>query len=304
MSLATSSRSKTQRTGAARSSAGRRNNPLFQDIIVVQDDSAASLSALQYAQTLAASSDGNVTGIVFGMMAAYPVTVYAEALPSTWLALQEKADAEAQALEGRVAARIDKTLFASELRRINVMGGEAGRALASHAYYSDLVALGLSKGGGTDMEHRLFEGVLFGAGVPLVLVPEAFTPPKLPKRVVIAWRPCSQAARAVRDAMPILEAAEAVRVLVVDERGEVVEGDDPGADIARPLARHDIKVDVKAVPAATRGVARTIMDEARYFDADLLVMGGYGHSRTREWILGGATRDILSLTEVPILFSH
>ncbi|MGL5117152.1 MAG: universal stress protein [Beijerinckiaceae bacterium] len=284
--------------------AARRPNPLYQDIVVLQDDSEASLGALRYAQTLATSSDGNVTGIMLGMLAAYPMTGYAEALPSAWLALQEKADAEASALEKLIAARIEKSLFASEFRRINVMGGEAGGVMALHARYSDLVVVGLSKGGGTDMERHIFEGALFGAGRPVVVVPEVFSPPRLPKRVLIGWRATTEAARAVHDAMPILEAAEAVQVLVVDEQGKLPEGDDPGADIARHLARHDVKVEVKSVAFATRSVARTIRDESRYFGADLIVLGGYGHSRTREWILGGVTRDILAMVELPILFSH
>jgi nucleotide-binding universal stress UspA family protein len=281
-----------------------RPNPLYQDIIVFQDDNEASLTALRYAQTLAASSDGNVTGLVFGMLAAYPMTVYADALPSTWMALQEKASAVADALEKRVTERVDRTLFPVEIRRVDVMGGEAGGTLAMHARYADLAVVGLSRGGGTDFEQRLFEGVLFGAGRPVMVVPEALTVAKVPRRILVGWRPTSEAARAVHDAMPILEAAEAVRVLVVDERSALPEGDDPGADIARHLARHDVPVDVKCVPTSGRSVTERLMEEARYFGADLIVLGGYGHSRLREWMLGGVTRDILTLSDAPILFSH
>lgn len=308
MSLATSSPSRSPAGSAKRrtrrASSSSHQNPLFQDILVFQDDSEASLSALRYAQTLATSSDGNVTGVVFGLLAEYPMTVYAETLPSTWLALQAKANEEAEALEKSVAARIKKTRIATDLRRVNVMGSEAGGSLAGQAHYADLVVVGFTKSGGTDFENLLFEGALFGSGKPLILVPEAFSPPRMPARVVIGWRATREAARAVQDAMPILQAAEAVLVLVVDERGKVPEGQDPGADIARYLARHDVKVEVKHVPGSTTSVSRILSNEMRYFGADLLVLGGYGHSRFREWLLGGVTRDILTLTETPVLFSH
>jgi nucleotide-binding universal stress UspA family protein len=294
MSLATSSRSRPGRARQARpgqrQASSRRANPLYQDIIVFQDDSA--------------SSDGNVTGIVLGLLAAYPMTVYAEALPATWLALQEKADAEASALERRVASRIEKTLFPSEIRRINVMGGEAGETLAMHARYADLAVIGLPRQRGRGLEERLFEGALFGSGRPVIAVPEGYAPQKVPRRILVGWRPTREAARAVHDAMPILEAAETVRVVTIDERSTLPEGEDPGADIARHLARHDINVDVKNLPYAGRGIAERLVEEARYIDADLIVLGGYGHSRMREWLLGGVTRDILALAERPVLFSH
>ncbi|MGL5117278.1 MAG: universal stress protein, partial [Beijerinckiaceae bacterium] len=80
--------------------------------------------------------------------------------------------------------------------------------------------------------------------------------------------------------------------------------EDPGADIARHLARHDVRAKVNQVPGGGRTAGAVIADQARYLDAELIVMGGYGHSRFSEWIFGGTTRDMLAKLDAPTLMSH
>jgi nucleotide-binding universal stress UspA family protein len=146
---------------------------------------------------------------------------------------------------------------------------------------------------------------LFNSGRPVIVVPEAASVASAPRRVLIAWRASPEATRAVHEAMPILLRAEQVRLLVVDDghlRNE--DGQDPGADIARHLARHSVNVEVKVVPAGGRSTSDVILSEARYLGAELIVMGGYGHSRLREWIFGGATRDILHESAIPMFIAH
>jgi nucleotide-binding universal stress UspA family protein len=149
----------------------------------------------------------------------------------------------------------------------------------------------------------IFPAALFNAGRPVLLVPEGYAADAAPKRIVVAWSGAREATRAVHDALPLLKQAEMVRIVtVVGSSGQGEE--DPGADIARHLARHDVTVDVKQVPGGGNTAARLVMDEARYFGADLVVMGGYGHSRLSEWIMGGVTRDVLADLQLPVLFSH
>jgi nucleotide-binding universal stress UspA family protein len=122
------------------------------------------------------------------------------------------------------------------------------------------------------------------------------------ERVVVCWDGSRNAARAIADAMPLLHRAKAVDVLIVaSEAGKST--DVPGADIGQHLARHGLKVDVKRITADI-AVADAILSHAADSGADLLVMGGYGHSRLREFILGGATRHILQTMTVPVLMSH
>jgi nucleotide-binding universal stress UspA family protein len=121
--------------------------------------------------------------------------------------------------------------------------------------------------------------------------------------VVVCWDGSRSAARAAADAMPFLTRADAIEVLIV--AGERGKGDEiPGADVGHHLARHGLKVDVKRIVATDSDVANTILSYVADASADLIVMGGYGHSRLREFILGGVTRGILEAMTVPTLMSH
>jgi nucleotide-binding universal stress UspA family protein len=284
--------------------AGAGRHALFQDLLVYQDETPAAANALDYAEGIAQAAHGNVAGLMFGFMALYPMTMYMEASPDVWLAAQRRADAEATATQDRLKLRFQRSPVGAELRRVDIMEGEAGRTLAIHGRYVDAIVLGWSGDGGSDLQHRLFEGVLFNSGRGVIIVPEAHRQAGPPGRVLIGWSAERESARALQQAMPLLKAADAVRVVVVDKHGATLHGEDAGADIARHLARHDVRVDVKHVPSAGQNVGQVILDEARYFGTDLLVLGGYGHSRMSEWILGGVTRHVLSRATIPVLFAH
>jgi nucleotide-binding universal stress UspA family protein len=136
----------------------------------------------------------------------------------------------------------------------------------------------------------------------VLVVPYVTSRPLSLERVMVAWDGSRQAARATGDALPFLLKAKAVEVVIV--AGERSKSDEvPGADFAQHLARHGLKVDVKRVSDAG-GVGETLLSHAADIGADFLVMGGYGHSRLREFILGGATRGILDAMTLPALMSH
>jgi nucleotide-binding universal stress UspA family protein len=153
--------------------------------------------------------------------------------------------------------------------------------------------------------------LLFGSGGPLLLVPTNWKKRGPARRAVVAWDGSACAARAVRDALPLLAYTESVEVLSV--LGEKDIGAETGSDIARHLARSDIarhlarhcrEVAVEVLPVGQSGVAATLLARAMLTGADMMVMGGYGHSRLREFVLGGATRDTLARTDIPTLLSH
>ena len=124
-------------------------------------------------------------------------------------------------------------------------------------------------------------------------------------RVVIAWRPSRESARAIHDALPLLRLADEVDVLVIDAvGGELSHGEEPGADVAAHLARNGIKVSVVRRDSGSRPVASILLEHARETMAQMIVAGGYGHSRLREWALGGVTRELLMSAPIPVLFSH
>jgi nucleotide-binding universal stress UspA family protein len=276
----------------------------FQDLLVYQDDSATAQNAMAYADALATAAEGNLSALMFGFMATYPTTIYMEAAPDVWLAAQRKAEEEATVIEGRIRGRLKPLHSSPELRRVNVMGGEAGEILAGQARYADATILGLDDGGPSHFQRQLFEGALFYSGRPVIIVPAGYKKHALPKKIMIAWRPGREATRALHDALPLLKVAAEVRLIAVDEHMTTHHEPEPGMDIARHLARHDIQADVKHIPGSGGTTARLLLDEARYFGADLIVMGGYGHSRLREWILGGVTRDVLATAGLPVLMSQ
>lgn len=148
------------------------------------------------------------------------------------------------------------------------------------------------------------EAIIFGAGRPTLVVPEA--PPARPfelNRVLVAWDFSRAAARAVSDAIPILEKAREVSILTVTNE-KAISSRRSSSELAKNLSRHGIDVIVEDVDAAGRGIGDVLSGQIESRRADLLVMGAYGHSRFREFILGGATRSILTKPPIPVLLSH
>ncbi|WP_035693529.1 universal stress protein [Azospirillum halopraeferens] len=164
---------------------------------------------------------------------------------------------------------------------------------------------GLTVAGAPDADHEeelpagtLVHHLLMTAGRPVLVVPDAGAPGVPGARVAVAWDGSREASRAVADAMPILAAAAEVLLFRVGE------GADSLTEAAAHLARNGVGVRSDAVPAGARGVGPAILDAAAGFGADLLVMGGYGHSRLAELVLGGATRHVLHHAAIPVLMAH
>jgi nucleotide-binding universal stress UspA family protein len=147
------------------------------------------------------------------------------------------------------------------------------------------------------------EAALFQSGRPVLIVPYIERGGLTLDRVLVCWDGSRNAARAVGDAMPFIVRAKATEIVIVTN--EDAKSDEmPGADIAHHLARHGADVEVKRIVSTETDVAGTILSHAADVSADFLVMGGYGHSRLREFVLGGATRGILASMTLPTLMSH
>ena len=177
-------------------------------------------------------------------------------------------------------------------------------AMTLHARYADLVVIGQ-----TDASERsniagdFPERLVLAAGRPVLILPSFGSFGTIGKRILVAWNPSREATRAVTDAIPLLRLAHNVHVMAINPlRGE--HGSVPGADIGLYLARHGVRVEVKVDNGAEIDVGNELLSRAADLDADLIVMGGYGHSRLKEWVLGGATRTVLESMTVPVLMSH
>lgn len=187
-----------------------------------------------------------------------------------------------------------------------VVDGEAGYGICLQARYSDLVVIGQ-----TDLDQRapavapdFPEFVLMHAGRPVLIIPRRRRIENFGKSVLIGWNASQEATRAVTDSLPILRRADVVRVAVFNPDSESeVHGDQAGADIALFLARHGVKVEVLPPQQADK-VGSALLALADAHAVDLLVMGGYGHTRFREFLLGGVTRTVLAEMRIPVLMSR
>ena len=199
--------------------------------------------------------------------------------------------------------------FQEAIRREGIMGewrqveGSAAELVALHGRYADLLVLGQDD---PESDHAgLLEAVLFDSGRPVLAIPFAGTFPQIGRRVLVGWNASREASRAVHDALPLLAKAESAWVFLANpKRGLGAHGEEPGADIARHLARHGLKVEVAKAVADDVADSALLLNHASDMGADLLVMGAYGHSRLREFILGGVTRSLLREMTVPVLLSH
>ena len=194
-----------------------------------------------------------------------------------------------------------------EVLLVEALFTEPAQLAARHAHHADLaVVAGVSVDSSAgDVAHDFVAAMLMLSGRPLLVVPQRCKTEIPPRRIVVAWQPTAGCARAIHDALPLLRAAEQVEVLVVDP----VAGDDedagkPGAEVTAHLVRHGVRAELQVRNSNDNRVATVLLDHARNMHANMLVVGGYGHSRLREWALGGVTRELLFSATLPVFYSH
>jgi nucleotide-binding universal stress UspA family protein len=278
----------------------------LKDILVNLDAAAASAARLDLACALARRHDAHLTGL-------FVVDISVAAMAGAeggGAALAELI--EIMRRDGLAAAKVAEDAFREKTRKEGVAAewrmveGVAPQQVALHGRYADLIVVGQdSPEEGAPAAGPLLEAALFTSGRPVLVVPFAGRFETLGKRVLIGWNAKREAARAVHDALPLMTGAEAVGVLVVNPQpGSDMHGEEPGADIAQHLARHGVKVTVERIVAPELGADDALLNRAAESGADLIVIGGYGHSRLRELVLGGVTRGLLRHMTVPVLMSH
>jgi nucleotide-binding universal stress UspA family protein len=282
----------------------------FSDILVALDGEAAARRRVELAASLAERCKAHLVGLYMSVAAEAPARRgYFDYFDRTMLDplyhdFAEKTRQEAavaQSLFEEVAARHG---LSAEWRQA---AGYPSQTAALHGRYVDLIVLGQLDP--DDIQGPLFrplpEEVALAVGRPILVVPYAGSWGEIGRRVLIGWDASREATRAVNDAMPLLLSAEAVTVMVVDPAaGHRGHGDVPGADIALHLARHGVKATIESTVSGGIGAGNALLSRASDLDADLLVVGAYGHSRMRELVLGGATRTIIESMTLPVLMAH
>ena len=259
--------------------------------------------ATKVALELAQKTDAHVTGLGLAFDPVIPGFISAP-MPSDFLdvAREQSMDAAKDAVSSfEEASRRNGTKCEGRIAKI-VSGGTADPFLAQ-IRMSDLVVLGQDDGKATEpMREMLIEAALFDSGVPVLLVPYIGSPAFKTDHVMIAWDGSRTAISAVHAALPMLQLAQKVSVVIVD-KGQKKVGE-PGADLATYLSRHGLNVNVETIAKPQTTVADALLNFISDNGVDLVVMGGYGHSRMREFVLGGVTLSMLKSMTVPVLMAH
>lgn len=188
-----------------------------------------------------------------------------------------------------------------EVIKERAAAGEIPLLIAEYGRLKDLIILPAS---GVDFVDQWdAETVIFNSARPVLIIPEERATNASLKSVGVAWDYSRPAARAIADAMPILERAETVHVVTVLNE-KVFDITRKTHEIGSYLARHGVNTEIHEIDAAGQQIGEVLEDFANNLRLDLLVMGAYGHSRLREFVLGGATRSMLAKPPVPLLLSH
>lgn len=274
----------------------------LKDLLVHVDNDPGCDLRIDVAVTLAAAHEAHLTGFHAMGWPWFPSHVDVQLPPSIVEEQRRQIEARARQAEARFREPTRRGGLSSEWRAVE---GDVVVAARLQARYADLTIVGQ----GLDVEPTLSElaalpeELVLGVGRPLLVVPRYGVFTTIGERVLIAWNGSREATRAVHDALPILKRAHTVTILSIDPEGQPADRV-PGADIARHLARHSIRVEAATTYGPSTAVGDILLSRAFDLGADLIVMGAYGHSRMREMVLGGATRHLLRHMTVPVLMSH
>jgi nucleotide-binding universal stress UspA family protein len=256
-----------------------------------------------YAISAAEAFGAHVLGIAVSYEPVIPGTVMGGIPPEIIESQRSESNKKASTAVSSFEQAVKRTGVSGETRTISASISGAADQIGRIGRRFDLVIVGQPERQKSLPDEVVDEGVLFESGRPVIFVPYIQKGGMKLDRIMVCWDGSRAAARAVADAMPFLKKAKQVEVVIVaDKPGK--KDEIPGADLGQHLARHGLKVDVKRITSPEIDVPSTILSYAADSSADMIVMGGYGHSRLREFILGGATRGLLEAMTVPVLMSH
>ena len=280
----------------------------FKSILTICADPLRAPQTFATAASLAMSQDGHLEVLALGVDKTQIGYSYVGAGAVVMQAAQENATADVQAIEAAVksaASRAGPTLRWSSEGAIAMIGGLSD-LVALRARFADLVVLTKPYGDRRgDEEEAIVESAMFEGQAPVLILPDAaLDASTIGKRIVVAWNQSRESLIAIRRSMPFLKKADQVWITIVDPPTHGAERSDPGGALCQMLVRHGVKAEVTVLARTMPRISEVLARHVRDMNADMLVMGAYGHSRFRQAILGGATRNTLESTEVPVFMAH
>jgi nucleotide-binding universal stress UspA family protein len=279
----------------------------YKSILTAATDATALAQTITAAAKVCAAHDGHLDILAIGvdrMQAGY--SYMGLDMGSVQLAL-ERAEKDARRVEAAAKAAVaaESPTLRAMVEALSVQQAALAQVIGHRTSFADLVILPRPYGREDAMAaETILEAALFEGRVPVLVLPDSGEVTATPAHVVVAWNQSAEALAAVRHALPLLKQADHVTICVIDPPRHGPERSDPGGALCQMLVRHGVKAEVtvlaRTLPRLSDVLLRHVMDQ----NADLLVMGAYGHSRLREAILGGATRDLLEAAPLPVLMAH
>jgi nucleotide-binding universal stress UspA family protein len=243
--------------------------------------------------------------LVLGIAPPPPASPYGVVSNDIWAGEIREGQAEAQTRAEAVAARLAGTGLSVSVESQYIDRGTVATLAARFARYSDVTLITPQASGFELMQTWVMNGALFESGRPILLLPRGPARFQQSGTVMIAWDASVEASKAVRDAIEPMKSAKAVHAVLIDPVPSFEgHGPEPGADLAAYLARHGIRTTVHRLPREGRETGEMLRRTATDLGADLIVMGGFGHSRLRQRIFGGTTTSMMKETPVPVLMAH
>ena len=274
----------------------------FKDLLLHLDGSAADAERLKLARDLASAHDATLTGLFVGRHVADGLLL--DAPPSG--VLIETLERERETRRAAVASRFNELVGSESIHCDLVMeDGDPVRWLGLHGRYADLIIAGQPG----EEQDLLGTGGIPGAaaltsGRPVLMIPRAGTGNLAPDRIVVGWNGAQEAIRAIDDALPFLTRAGRVEVLTVGPDDNPETGASSAERMSRHLSRHGVAAEGNFLPQPESDTAEAFLAHAVRSGANMVVMGAYGRSRLREFVLGGMTRYMLTYSSLPLFLSH
>lgn len=277
----------------------------YKSILTFLTDPITSAAALSYAANMTTEQNGHLDAFCLGVDRTQVGYYYAGANALIQQEAFARALEDAKECEEWARKTLEGSPFAWGVDKATIALPSLARMISIHARFSDVVILpkpyGEDRGG---QDEALLEATLFEGHASTIIVPDTAKSAGKPKRIVVAWNESLEALNAIRAALPLLKTAELVNITIIDPPTHGANRSDPGGPLSQMLARHGVNAEIsvlaKSLPRVSDVLSRQIVDT----NADMLVMGAYGHSRFREAILGGATRHMLENAEIPVFMAH
>ncbi len=277
----------------------------YKSLLTVLTDVGIAKAALEHVIALAEAQDAHVDALCLGVDRTQTGYYYAGANAIIIQETLTRARAEAAEAMQYVKDVLGRSGVHWAVDEGVAQIADLNRHVAHRARFADLVVLprpyGEDRGGEVE---ATVEAAMFEGDAPVLVVPDNATPKGKPEKILVAWNESVEAMTAIRRALPFLKAAELVRIVVIDPPSHGPERSDPGGMLSQMLARHGVKCEIDVLSKTMPRVSDVLNRHAVDTGSDMIVMGAYGHSRFREAILGGATRNMLEKSDVPVFLAR